>query len=327
MQPLERLEQLARVLGIEAGAVVADVVARGCVPARCRSELDRRIVPTVGELPGITQQVFQHRPDERAFRQGMDGPGDNEMGGPVRVPALDFRGDPRRLLADIDRLQLQFGLRDTRDLHQVIDQPRHLLADGDDPLGVLAAFLAENVSVLLEQGPAVPAEAPERGPQVVRYRVDETVQALTGTFQIPQPELSGTVPDGRGDQDARTGVDRGQGDLGREGTGIVAAFGQRRVHAYHPVPRVSHEPGPVPRVRRARLLRDQDLDQLADKLLALVAAQPLRLAVDQDHPAVGGDAHHRVRNRLKERHKCGVWGRGQRCGHSHNLYCSSYLWW
>jgi hypothetical protein len=54
-------------------------------------------------------------------------------------------------------------------------------------------------------------------------------------------------------------------------------------------------------VHGAGRLWDQDLDQLADKFLALVAEQPFRLGVDQDDPAVGGDAHHRVRSRLQER--------------------------
>jgi hypothetical protein len=45
MQPLERLKQLARIGRIEAGAVVAHVVAHGGVSTRRRPELDRRVVP------------------------------------------------------------------------------------------------------------------------------------------------------------------------------------------------------------------------------------------------------------------------------------------
>ena len=61
-------------------------------------------------------------------------------------------------------------------LQQVIDQLRHLLTGGDDPLGVTAAVLAEAPPVLFQQGPAVTAERPQRGTQVMGNRIDETLQ-------------------------------------------------------------------------------------------------------------------------------------------------------
>jgi hypothetical protein len=68
------------------------------------------------------------------------------------------------------------------------------------------------------------------------------------------------------------------------------------------------------RVHGAVRVRDQDLDELAGKFLALIAEQPFRLGVDQDDPAVGGYAHHGVRSGLQERDKYGVGKRCQRCG-------------
>ena len=88
------------------------------------------------------------------------------------------------------------------------------------------------------------------------------------------------------------------------------------------MPRVSDVPGPVPRVHGAGGIWDQNLDRLADKLRTLVAEQPFRLGVDQDDPAVGGYAHHRVGRRLQERDEHAIGERGQLC---HNLYCSSDL--
>jgi len=76
------------------------------------------------------------------------------------------------LLAEIDRLQVQLGPRDARILQQIINHLPHLPTEGDDPLGITAAFLAENPSVLLKQELAVTTERPQRSPQVVgkRYR-------------------------------------------------------------------------------------------------------------------------------------------------------------
>ena len=168
-------------------------------------------------------------------------------------------------------MQVQLGPREARKLQQVIDQLRHLLTGGDDPLGITAAFLAENPPVVFQQGPAVTAERPQRGTQIMGNRIDEALQILMRTLEVLHPQLSGYVPDGRGDEDALVGVDRGQGDLGREGAGIAATPGERHARAHRPVPRVSDVPGPVPRVDGAGGVGDQDLDGLADKLLALVA--------------------------------------------------------
>ena len=241
---------------------------------------------------------------------------------PARFPALDLLGDPGRLLAEIDRSQVQLGPRDARILEQVINQPPHVLTDGDDPLGITTAFLAENPSVLLKQELAVTAQRPQRSPQVVGDRIDEALQALTGTLKVFHPKLGGYVPDGRGDEDAFIGVDRGQRDLGREGAGIAAAPGERHARAHRPVPRASDVPGPVSGMHGAGGIGDQDLDRLADKLRTLVAEQPLCLGVDQDDPAVGGDAYHRVRRLLQERDE-GFPGEPGQMGH--NLYCSSNL--
>src|SRR5690606_10774914 len=55
MQALERAEQLADVLLVEAGTVVADV--EGAV--LLLPELDPRRLAPVGELPGVAEQVLQ----------------------------------------------------------------------------------------------------------------------------------------------------------------------------------------------------------------------------------------------------------------------------
>ena len=81
----------------------------------------------------------------------------------------------------------------------------------------------------------------------------------------------------------------------------AAAPGERQARAHWPVSRVSDVSGPVPRVRGAGGIWDQNLDRLADKLPTLIAEESFRLGVDQGDPAVGGYAHHRVRRRLQER--------------------------
>src|ERR1017187_7665030 len=63
VQPLEWGEELVRVGGIKAGAVVAHVTADRSVHGRLRAKLNRRIILPGSELPGVIQQVLQTRTD------------------------------------------------------------------------------------------------------------------------------------------------------------------------------------------------------------------------------------------------------------------------
>src|SRR5450755_4433346 len=106
VQSLERAEQLVRVRGIKAGAVVAHVVADGGVPGRRRSELDERIVPAGRELPRVAQQVVHHHANEGTVGLYLDRMLDSEAGVPSRIFIGEFRGDLGGLGAEIDRVEV-----------------------------------------------------------------------------------------------------------------------------------------------------------------------------------------------------------------------------
>jgi hypothetical protein len=72
VQPLEWLEKFAHVEGVKARPVVAHVAADGGIPRRRRTELNQRIGPVRGELPGILHQVLQDRTDESGICSDLD---------------------------------------------------------------------------------------------------------------------------------------------------------------------------------------------------------------------------------------------------------------
>jgi hypothetical protein len=110
----------------------------------------------------------------------------------------------------------------------------------------------------------------------------------------------GHVAHGGGDEGAFVSVDGGQRDVGREGGGIAAAPGQLAPRAHRPGLGIGLIPGPVAEMGAPDRIRDQHLHRLADQLIPPVAEQPFCLRIDQRNPAVGPDAHHRVRVRLQQ---------------------------
>jgi hypothetical protein len=68
---------------------------------------------------------------------------------PARLLALELPGDVVDLGAEVDSLKVHGGARDAGESQQVVDERRHLLAGGCDPLGVASAVLAESVAAFL----------------------------------------------------------------------------------------------------------------------------------------------------------------------------------
>ncbi len=114
-----------------------------------------------------------------------------------------------------------------------------------------------------------------------------------------QPSL-GHVPDRGEDQDPLLGVEGGQGDLGGESGAVVAAAGRFHPRSHQAGLRVGDVPPSVAGVDVADRVRDEHVHRQADQFVAAVAEQPLGPSVDQHDPAVGVDAHHRVRRHLKQ---------------------------
>jgi len=155
VQPLERLKQLAPVGGVKAGAVVAYVAAEGPVVCQRRAELDQRIVPVRGELPGVPYQVLQDRADQGGICPDRDWTLDSEPDVSPWLLALEFSSDVAGLGAEVDGLEVHIGPREMGESQQALDERGHLLAEGCDSLGVTPAVLAESVRALFCQEVAV----------------------------------------------------------------------------------------------------------------------------------------------------------------------------
>src|SRR5580698_3110505 len=184
MQSLERLEQLPGVGGFEASAVIADekAAARGLIWGH--PELDGRVVASGGELPRVVQQVLQYRADKR--RVGC-GPGrllDGEVHMTVRSLALEFRGDVGDLCPQVDYPGANLGSRNAREVEEVVDELRHPLAGGLDPLGVADGGVAEAVPAVVKQGATQPAHGSQRGTQVVGDRIGEGLQVSVRDLEV-----------------------------------------------------------------------------------------------------------------------------------------------
>src|ERR1700729_3283761 len=141
VQPLERLEQLAREGGVEAGPVVADVVAGSgaldCGAPGCGgAELDGGVLASGGELPGVLDQVLQHGADQGAVRGVPDAVPDGEADDAARLAVVQFGADGGDLGGQVDQPQVHVGARDLGQLQQVIDERAHPLGGGLDPVRV-----------------------------------------------------------------------------------------------------------------------------------------------------------------------------------------------
>src|ERR1700722_5343222 len=178
VEPLERLEQLVDEGGIEAGPVVADVAADVGVPGRSSAELDGGVLAFGGELPGVLDQVLQHGADQGAVRGDPDAVVDGEADGATRLAGVQLGAEGGDLGGQVDRFGVHVGTRDLGQYQQVIDELAHPLGGGLDPVGVPAAGAVETVAVVLDQRLAVPAQRPQRGPQVMSDRVGERLQVL-----------------------------------------------------------------------------------------------------------------------------------------------------
>ena len=187
VQPLERLEQLARISGIEAGPVIPHVAADRAVLAGRAGELDDRVIAVGGELPGVFEQVLQHGADQAAVRHHPDAVLDGEAHRAAGALGLKLTGDDRGLGAQIDRLPVHAGPRDPRQEQQVIDERGHPLTRRLDAAGVAAAGLIQPVTVVLHQRITETAQRPQRGPQVMGDRIGERLQILVHPLQFGRP--------------------------------------------------------------------------------------------------------------------------------------------
>src|SRR5580658_145537 len=111
MQPLEGLEQFAQVKGVKAGPVVPHVAADGTIFRRLRAELDERIVPVRGELPGVLDQILQDRADKRGICSDLGQALDSEVDVSVGLLTPELPGNIVDLGAEVDGLEVHSSSR------------------------------------------------------------------------------------------------------------------------------------------------------------------------------------------------------------------------
>jgi hypothetical protein len=121
-----------------------------------------------------------------------------------------------------------------------------------------------------------------------------------------EADTLGDVADRRRHEVALLGLDRRQRDFRGKLRTVAAQRRQLDAGAHGPGLGVVEVTAAVLRVDLPCLLRHEDLDQLAEQLVALVAEQPLGLRVDQRDPAGGVDGHDRVRRGLQHRPPLGL---------------------
>lgn len=311
MQPLERGEQLARIGGVEAGAIIAHVKADRAVLGRHRPELDRRLVTLVGELPRVLQQVLQDSADELAvrLRPGRLLPGEGDPA--FWLAALELLDDPGGFRAKIDRLEAHLGPGNPRQVKQVVDELRHLIAGAPDAPGVAVTGLAEGVGVVLKQCGAETANRSQRSAQVVGDRVREALQVLVGPFEIGCPaaklglglQLRGNVPGDRRRPHQRAALVVHGRDRHRHGeaAAVLALPLGPVVHDALP----AGDPGEELIDLADPVGRAQGGDRLADDLSGRVPVHPLGGRVPARDRAVHGLPHDGVVGGVHDRRQQG----------------------
>ena len=200
-------------------------------------------------------------------------------------------------------VEVHLSPREAGQPQQVVDERRHLLAGGLDSLGVTPADLAEAVPAVFQQGRGETAQRPQRSAQVVSDRIRERLQVPDGPLQVVLPALPlGHIADGRRDQGPLVSVGDPQRDLRGEDTAVAPAPGQ-----LHPGAASAGAPDrPCSRSgadgRTARAASGTSIStSWPSSSSARVPEQPHQLGIDQDDPAVGVHADHRIRGRGQER--------------------------
>lgn len=176
----------------------------------------------------------------------------------------------------------------------VVDDLEPVDVDHDDADG--DASRVEPRSLGVEEGPVV--EPRER---VVRAEVHELLLELLAVRDVAH--------EGHDEAPLRN-LDVTEGDLdGDRGARLLAAEqGEALAHRTHP--EGIGEPPATLLVLLAHVVGNEELDRSAEELVALVAEEPLRHAVHEDHRTVGRDHDDRVRRRLDQGgREC----RGKRC--------------
>ena len=84
---------------------------------------------------------------------------------------------------------LQLGTRQAGKSQQIVDQPSHVLSRRAHALQMLHSRFAEARPAILNRRLAEAVDRPQRGAQIMRYRIAEGLQLLIGCGQLIRPRF------------------------------------------------------------------------------------------------------------------------------------------
>ncbi len=187
MQALESAEQLVGISHVESRAVVPDKIHRRLVGNGFPADHDLRAGLFRTELPGVADQVLKNLPDQRDVRAGQHAGLDGHLN---LAPGLGLRqlcDDPGCLGTEVHSLPVQAGARQLGKQQQPVCEFAHAPHTATYPAQVMVrAFVGLRRHRLLQQG-TVAVDGTQRGTQVVRHGIGESLQLRVGRLQLGGP--------------------------------------------------------------------------------------------------------------------------------------------
>ena len=147
------------------------------------AEFDARVLPLGGELPGVAEQVFEHRAEQGGVAPGLSPLGDGTLHFALRVALPQVARDVPGQRAQIHGAHSQLRRRHPRKLQQGIDEQSHTGGRRPDPFQVLAAGVIQALVAVFLQRLTEAVDAAQGRAQVVGDGIAEGFQLLVGHLE------------------------------------------------------------------------------------------------------------------------------------------------
>src|SRR5262245_7567337 len=150
MQPLKHAEQVRSVTRIEAYAIVLHVEGSFATD-RLRAEPNTRHPASRSELPCVVEQILEHDLHELEIAVHQLLGLDDDLGSALRRPFAYTCHDDLRQGRQVDDFAPDLHPGHASELEQVVDQARHPLGTGQDPIDVATTVGIDGVVMTLPQ--------------------------------------------------------------------------------------------------------------------------------------------------------------------------------
>ena len=184
VKPLEGLEKIVLIGHVEAGAVVLDEECR-LLPGE--AELDKRHRFEGAIFPGVAEEILQQLLEQGVIAHDYQFSLDAAFDLPTRIELLQHAEHRLRQFAQVHPLLPDLRPPDPGRLQQVIDESPHPFRGVDDPAQVILGITGKVPGILLKQNRAETVDVAQRGAQVVRDRVAESLLVFDRCLQGRSP--------------------------------------------------------------------------------------------------------------------------------------------